>query len=111
MPRIFVFNTSQLSAAQTQFPQLGFFDLKNYGGCRTFYNTNCSFKMVMTLSEDDRTIFFAGAKKFIVAPIPVNFLPTTDPTSTFTPVASALRSQAIPSMIALPKEMKLWRQK
>ena len=111
MPRIFVFDTN---VAQTQFPLMGYFDLKDYAGCRTFYNDNCSFRMAMTLSEDDRTLFFVGAKKFIVAPIPANFLPTTDPlstTATATARARAMSTLALPSMIYAPKEMKLWLQK
>ncbi|HJV88751.1 MAG TPA: hypothetical protein VJ623_00485 [Holophagaceae bacterium] len=68
VPRVFVFDSSTMSAVSTDLPVLGQFDIADYPTCRT---TDCDYRPKSTISPDGATLFFLGSVNLVVVPIPV----------------------------------------
>lgn len=105
--RIFVFDTSPLSPAQTQFPLLGYFDVQDYASCRTFYG-GCYPLTMMAIAEDDRTLFLAGDRKFIAQPIPEAYMAAGAAPAAPAPTAAGSVPAARPQP-RLPATLRQWR--
>jgi hypothetical protein len=79
-PRIYVFDTSQVQTTQVNMPVLGyieFADLPNcpYDGNRGSYEGCQTFETHIAISDDGKTLFVAGDRKFVVVPIPASMTP------------------------------------
>ena len=103
--RIYVYEVGPLPANQSRMTQLGYFELQDYPGCRTFYG-DCFALASMTIADDDRTLFLAGDRKFIVAPIPTQYQPVAAASAAMAPMGVSAR--VLPSQ-KLPREMQYWR--
>ena len=74
-PRIYVFDTSKAATTEANLPVLDYFefdDLPNcpYGPNSGAYGDCHTFESNMAISDDGKTLFIAGDRKFVVLPIP-----------------------------------------
>ena len=83
MPRVFVFDSSAVSAAPDQsLPAVGYFDLVAYPTCvpTSPNDSTCQIPasdvVASTISLDSSTLFFAGSENLVVAPIPAEHMLT-----------------------------------
>lgn len=103
-PRVYVYDTSPLPASASKYPLLGYFEFQDYAGCRTFYGA-CSPQMMMALANDDRTLFVAGARKFIVVPIPEQYQPASALSAP--PAPMGVSARVLPGQRP-PLQMRRW---
>ncbi|MGH8492165.1 MAG: hypothetical protein ACRERR_03520 [Moraxellaceae bacterium] len=102
--RIYVYNTGPLSASQSRFPLMGYFEVQDYAGCRNFY-AECAPLPMMDISHDDRTLFLASDRKFIVVPVPAQYQSAAAPSSASAPMGVSARK--LPREKA-PMRMRRW---
>lgn len=70
LPRVFVFDTTSITAGESAL--LGHFDLAHYPTCRT-RAYECVLRARTAISPDGLTLFYIGDAHLVVAPVPVNF--------------------------------------
>ncbi len=71
-PRVYVFDLSKADEGG-KFSVLGYFELNDYPGCRAnLYNggETCPGVVKMVVTPDQQTVFMAGVRNLVVAPIP-----------------------------------------
>lgn len=95
-PRVYVLDTSKTMTTAVNLPVLGyieFADLPNcpYSSSSGYYDACYTFETRMALSDDGRTVFVAGDRKFVVVPVPANLAPAASGTAS----ASASRARAV----------------
>ena len=76
-PRIYVFDTSKATTTEVNLPVLGYIEFDDLPNCPYSPNTgaagNCyPFESSIAISDDGKTLFIAGDRKFVVLPIPVS---------------------------------------
>lgn len=68
-PRVYVFDSSTRMVTKTDLPLLGYFDIADYPTCHVSAY-ECSLRAQAAISPDGQTLFFAGDRKLVVAPVP-----------------------------------------
>jgi len=68
-PRVYVFDSSTRMVTKTDLPLLGYFDIADYPTCHVSAY-ECSLQPRAAISPDGQTLFFAGDRKLVVAPVP-----------------------------------------
>ena len=76
--RVYVYDTSQALTATVNFTMIGSIEVTDSPSCPFVYSgsgnyDNCYFNMSnMAMSDDGKTLFFAGDRAFVVLPVPAN---------------------------------------
>jgi hypothetical protein len=96
-PRIYVFDTSKAQTTQVNLPVLGYIEFDDLPNCPYnqnggYYDQCYTFESRIVISDDGRTLFVVGDRKFVVVPIP----------STMTPLGISPRTPASSAWARLP---------
>ena len=67
-PRVYVIDTSGSTPMPTTASVLGYFEIADYPICRS--NHPCDAQTRGAISPDGRTLFYAGADRMVVVPVP-----------------------------------------
>jgi len=70
LPRVYALDTSQPMVTALSFPVLDFVELSQHPSCRVNQGGCEPYGAQVVLADDDRTVFVAGDRRFVVVPIP-----------------------------------------
>lgn len=76
--RVYVYDTSEALTVTVNFKMIGSFEVTDSPSCPFIYSgsgnyDNCYFSLTnMAMSDDGKTLFFAGDRAFVVMPVPAN---------------------------------------
>jgi len=93
LPRVFVLDTSQPMVTALSFPVLDFVELADHPSCRVNQGGCEPYGAQAVLADDDRTVFVAGDRRFIVQPIPAPLQPASAFAARAKPAATLRRLQ------------------
>jgi len=96
-PRVYVFDTSRAMTTEVNFPVLGYVEFAELPNCpyssnSGYYDGCYTFETRMALSDDGKTVFIAGDRKFVVVPLPARLAPVASGSGSGSASASRARS-------------------